>query len=126
MARLNFYHYDDDKYPYVYAHTYREFLPLVAELEELAKRAGSGRQTGITVTAPEYWPLPWYLRDYERIGFFGRMAETQEPLVVGSDDQEAELEAALGDRYTRVNSYPLRPGVSLVLYARRDLVEGGR
>jgi uncharacterized protein (TIGR03663 family) len=126
MARLNFYHYDDDRYPYVYAHTFREFLPLVSEIDELAQRAGSGRQTGITVTAPEYWPLPWYLREYERVGFFGRMAETQEPLVVGSDNQEAELEAALGDGYARVNSYPLRPGVALVLFARRDLVEGGR
>ena len=123
MARLNFYHYDDDKYPYVYAHTYREFLPLIGEIDELAKRAGSGRQTGITITAPEYWPLPWYLRDYERVGFFGRMAETKEPLVVGSEDQEAALETALGDRYARVGSYPLRPGVALVLYARRDLVE---
>lgn len=126
MARLNFYHYDDDKYPYVYAHTYREFLPLVSEIDELTQRAGSGRQTGITVTAPEYWPLPWYLREYERVGFFGRMAETKEPLVVGSEDQEVELAAALGDRYARVDSYPLRPGVTLVLYAWRDLVEGGR
>ncbi len=125
MRRLNFYHYDDDRYPYVYAHTYRELLPLISEIDELAQRAGSGRKTGITVTAPEYWPLPWYLREYERTGFFGRMAETKEPLVVGSDDQDAELEAVLGDGYARVNSYPLRPGVTLVLYARRDLVEGG-
>jgi uncharacterized protein (TIGR03663 family) len=126
MARLNFYHYDDDRYPYVYAHTHREFLPLVSEIDKLAQRAGSGTKTGVTVTAPEYWPLPWYLRDYERVGFFGKMAETQEPLVVGSGDQDAELEAALGDGYARVKSYPLRPGVTLVLYARRDLVEGGR
>ena len=125
-ARLNFYYYDNDKYPYVYAHTYREFLPLVNQIDSLAKRAGSGRRTGITVAAPEYWPLPWYLRDYERVGFFGRMTETEEPLVVGADDQAEELEAALGDGYARVNSYPLRPGVTLVLYARRDLVEAPR
>ncbi|HKQ51063.1 MAG TPA: flippase activity-associated protein Agl23 [Pyrinomonadaceae bacterium] len=126
LVRLNFQHYDDDKYPYVYAHTYREFLPLVSEIDELAQRAGSGRETGITVTAPEYWPLPWYLRDYDRVGFFGRMTETQEPLVLGSEDQEAELAEALGDRYARAGSYPLRPGVTLVLFARRDLLEGGR
>jgi uncharacterized protein (TIGR03663 family) len=118
---LNFFHYDDDKYPYVYAHTYREFIPLVTEIEQLAERAKTGKKTGITITAPEYWPLPWYLRDYEKAGFFGRMAVTQEPIVIGSIGQEQELDEMLGDRYVRLNSYPLRPGVTLILYARRDL-----
>ncbi|MDT4897088.1 MAG: hypothetical protein QOH25_2165 [Acidobacteriota bacterium] len=120
---LNFYQYDNDRYIYVYAHTYREFVPLVTEIDRLAERAGTGKQTGITITAPEYWPLPWYLRDYEHAGFFGRMATTQEPIVVGSIDQEQELDAMLGDRYLRLGSYPLRPGVTLILYARRDLAQ---
>ncbi len=122
-VRLNFFHYDDDKYPYVYAHTYREFLPLMNKIDELAERAKTGKQTGITITAREYWPLPWYLRDYPRAGFFGRMAMTNEPLVVGSVEQEQELNLKLGDRYQRVDSYPLRPGVTLVLYARRDIAQ---
>jgi uncharacterized protein (TIGR03663 family) len=120
---LNFYHYDDDRYPYVYAHTYREFLPLVDEIDRLAKRAGTGTQTGITITAPEYWPLPWYLRDYEHAGFYGRMTTTDEAIVVGSVEQEAELETVLDGRYRMVGSYPLRPGVTLVLYAKKELVE---
>jgi uncharacterized protein (TIGR03663 family) len=120
---LNFYHYDDDRYPYVYAHTYREFLSMVNAIDALAKRAGTGAQTGITITAREYWPLPWYLRDYERAGFFGRMTATDEPIVVGSLDQQSELDSMLGDRYKIVDSYPLRPGVTLVLYGRKDLVE---
>jgi uncharacterized protein (TIGR03663 family) len=121
-VRLNFFHYDDDKYPYVYAHTYREFLPLVNKIDELAERAGTGKQTGITITAPEYWPMPWYLREYPHAGFFGHMAVTQEPVVIGSIDQQEELNAALGDGYVLIDSYPLRPGVTLMLYARRDLV----
>lgn len=121
--KLNFFHYDDDQYPYVYAHTYREFIPLVNEINQLAERAKTGKQTGITITAREYWPLPWYLRDYPRAGFFGRMAMTNEPIIVGSMEQEQELNAMLGDRYLRINSYPMRPGVTLVLYARRDFVQ---
>jgi uncharacterized protein (TIGR03663 family) len=120
---LNFYQYDNDRYPYVYAHTYREFIPLVNEIDRLALRAGTGKQTHITITATEYWPLPWYLRDYEHAGFFGRMAMTQEPIVVGSLEQEQELDAMLGDGYLRLNTYPLRPGVTLILYARRELVQ---
>jgi uncharacterized protein (TIGR03663 family) len=135
MVRLNFYHYDDDRYPYVYAHTYREFLPLVNKIDELAQRAGKGKETEIAVLANEYWPLPWYLRDYAHAGFYGYvereggdLVSVNGPIVVTSEGQEIEmpdqLRAVLGDRYVRVNSYPLRPGVTLVLYARPELVEG--
>lgn len=120
-VQLNFFHYDDDRYPYVYAHTYREFIPLVNKIDELAEQAKTGKQTGITITAPEYWPMPWYLRDYPRAGFFGHMAMTQEPIIVGSSSQESELGAMLGDRYRKIGSYPLRPGVVLLLYARNDI-----
>jgi uncharacterized protein (TIGR03663 family) len=120
---LNFYHYDDDSYPYVYAHTRREFLTMVEEIEKLSNRAGTGKQTGITITSPDYWPLPWYLRDYEHAGFFAHMTTTNEPLVLGSIDQVSELNAMLGDRYQTIGSYSLRPGVTLVLYAKKELVE---
>jgi uncharacterized protein (TIGR03663 family) len=119
---LNFYHYDDDSYPYVYAHTRREFLTMVEDIENLSKRAGTGKQTGITITSQDYWPLPWYLRDYEHAGFYGRMMTTTEPLVLGSIDQVPELDGMLGDIYQKVNTYPLRPGVTLVLYAKKELV----
>ncbi|HWT00971.1 MAG TPA: flippase activity-associated protein Agl23 [Pyrinomonadaceae bacterium] len=136
-ARLNFYYYDDDTYPYVYAHTYRDFLPLVNKIDELAERAGTGRKTEVAIVADEYWPLPWYLREYEHAGFFGYverpngdLVSVKGPIVISTERQEiekaAQLQEVLGDRYVRVDAYPLRPGVTLVLYARPDLVEGRR
>lgn len=119
---LNFFNYDDDRYPYVYAHTRRETLQLVKEIERLAKKAGTNEQTGITITSPDYWPLPWYLRDYKRVGYFGQMSATSEPLIIGKEDQSARLQATLGESYRKVGSYALRPGVILVLYARNDLL----
>ncbi|HKC62161.1 MAG TPA: flippase activity-associated protein Agl23 [Pyrinomonadaceae bacterium] len=119
---LNFYNYDDDRYPYVYAHTQRRFLDMVEEIERLANRAGTGTQTGITITSPDYWPLPWYLRNYEHAGFFGHMTTTDEPIVLGSTDQISELDSMLDGRYQLVDSYPLRPGVTLVLYAKKELI----
>lgn len=118
---LNFYHYDDEAYPYVYAHTRREFLPLVDAINRFAKRAGTNEQTGVAIMAPEYWPLPWYLRDYKHVGFHGRIVETNDPLVIISEPQEAEFLSLLGTRYARVDFYPMRPGVTLILYVRRDL-----
>jgi len=124
---LNFRHYDDDTYPYVYAHTRRETISLVDEIERLARRAGTNENTAIAFVSPDYWPVPWYLRDYKRVGYHVAMPHpvaaegSGEPIVVGNETQEAEMRAALGDAYQRVGAYALRPGVILVLYARRDL-----
>ena len=95
---------------------------MVKEIERLADRAGTGTQTGITITSPDYWPLPWYLRNYERAGFFGHMTTTDEPIVLGSTEQIPELDSMLDGRYQLVDSYPLRPGVTLVLYAKKELI----
>lgn len=118
--RLNFHHYDDDRYPYVYAQTRRGFLRLVDEINEIAGRAGTGKQTTVTVTSPDYWPLPWYLRDSKNVSYYGRVIAPQEKIVVCSEKQEPELLRLLAGRYERVGSYPLRPGVTLVLFARHD------
>jgi predicted membrane-bound mannosyltransferase len=122
--RLNFYHYDDERYAYVYAHTQREFLGLVSDIEEAANRAGTGEATAIAVTSPDYWPLPWYLRRYRGVGYFGKVTNNGAPIVVGSEAQQQQLEEDLGEGYVRAGSYTLRPGVVLLLYTRRDLAAG--
>lgn len=121
---LNFFHYDDEKYIYVYAHTVREFLPLVDEIRRVSKLAGTGTETGITVTSSDYWPLPWYLRDYSKVGYVGKLAASSEPIIICSEQQEAALKKTYGldEHYQRINFYPLRPGVTLVLYVRRDVL----
>lgn len=124
---LNFFNYDTDHRPYVYvyAHTTRPTLDLVNEIERIAKTEAGG-QTGISILSPDYWPLPWYLRDYTRVGYFGRMAATAEPIVIANENQKAEMEANFGELYQQVMSkepggtFELRPGVKLLLYQRRD------
>jgi uncharacterized protein (TIGR03663 family) len=127
MYALNFVHYDDDRYTYVYAHTRRDFLSMVDEINRVAART-QGANTGVTVVSPDYWPLPWYLRDLKRVGYFSRMTPSTEPVVLGSTAQEAELRATFGDRYEQVRnpsvangSYALRPGVDLLLFVRKDV-----
>jgi uncharacterized protein (TIGR03663 family) len=123
MVVLNFYRYDDDRYPYVYAHTRREFLQLLGEVERLARRTETGARTPIAVASPDYWPLPWYLRDYKSVGFLGNVQQFTEPIVIGNESQQVQLQAMLGATHAQVGTlYPLRPGVNLVLFARRDLL----
>jgi uncharacterized protein (TIGR03663 family) len=121
-VRLNFAEYDNETLPYVYAHTSREVLTMVEEIGRLeSEHPGSA----IAVTSADHFPLSWYLRGYP-VGFYGRVLATGDPLVIASEDQQEELEALLGDQYSRVASYRLRPGVTLVLYVRRDLRRGAR
>jgi predicted membrane-bound mannosyltransferase len=121
MISFNFIHYDDDRYPYVYAHTRRETLDLVNEIDRIAKRKGTGHETGIAIVSADYWPLPWYFRDYKRALFFGRFTTSDEPIVIGSVAEEEKLQQTFGDRYQLVGHYELRPGVNLILYVRRDM-----
>jgi uncharacterized protein (TIGR03663 family) len=114
---LNFVHYDDNRYPYVYAHTDREVLRLVEHVRRL--KAANPAMT-IAVTSREHFPLSWYLRD-QRAGYYGKVAATNDPLVIGSEDQQIVLDLLIGNRYAKVGTYRLRPGVRLVLYAHTDL-----
>ena len=124
---LNFINYDNDKpkYVYVYAHTTRGMLPLVTEIDEIAKQE-SGTLTGISILSPDYWPLPWYLRNYSRVGYFGRMAASSEALIIANENQKTEIEANFSHLYQQVpskvsgGSFELRPGVKLLLYRRRN------
>jgi uncharacterized protein (TIGR03663 family) len=119
--KLNFIHYDDENYVYVYGHTYREFLPLVSEIKRIGQQTNLKEELDIAVLSPDYWPLPWYLRDYHRVGYYGQPSPTSSSLVIINTTQEPQVLPTIQDRYTRVDSYPLRPGVVLVLYARKDL-----
>ena len=128
LYQLNFIHYDDDVLPYVYAHTKRKMLTMVDQIDRIAQKNGTGEDTGIALVSPDYWPLPWYFRDYKKVGYYQQIVPTNEPIIIGSMAQQEELKQNYGDRYDRLNSgldeegsYPLRPGVDLLLYVRRDV-----
>ena len=122
--RVNFVHYDSDRYPYVYAHTKRSFLDLIAEIERVAERTGNKHNASLNVAVEnqEYWPLPWYVRDFKRVGYIGQITQTNDDMVLVKDKQVPAAQSALGGRYRRVgDSFELRPGVKLVLFARNEL-----
>ena len=122
--KLNFYDYDDNSKTYVYAHSKREMLDLIGTVNRVAEVSGKGKDTGIIIASPDYWPLPWYFRDYQSAGFYGQITPTETAeIIIGSVTQTAELEREYGLRYDSIGTYPLRPGVDLVLYVRKDLTD---
>lgn len=138
MYQLNFVHYDNDQYVYVYAHTRRETLVLLDQIDRIATKMNTGKDTGIALVSPEYWPLPWYFRDYKRVGYYQKVVPTTEPIIIGSSSQEEEIKETYGKEYVKIDSaqlgdprvdperspggsFSLRPGVDLVMYVRRDV-----
>jgi predicted membrane-bound mannosyltransferase len=157
MYQLNFLHYDDDEYVYVYAHTRRETLVMLEQIEQVADRMAKQDRTGkitrydagIAIVSPEYWPLPWYFRDYKRVGYYGKAVATTEPIIIGcvgcteageGAPQKEKMETTYRDQYQQIDSstlsdarilpdrnpggsFSLRPGVDLLLYVRRDVAK---
>jgi uncharacterized protein (TIGR03663 family) len=127
---LNFFKYDDDSYPYVYSHTRREAVEMVREVERAGELAGT-KEPAVAIASGEYWPLPWYFRNNPRVGYSGEVYASYDPqatpVVIGrkSDDPQLntyrKLVPLLAGKYTEVGTYPLRPGVDLVLFVRSDI-----
>ena len=54
---LNFVRHDDEDQAYVYAHTNREFLALMDQIEFYAEKSGRNQDAKIEVVSPDYWPM---------------------------------------------------------------------
>ena len=68
---LNFRLYADQRNPYVYAHTTGDVLNLARLMDRLAAASPKGHAMLIQVITPgNYWPLPWYLRKFTRVGYW--------------------------------------------------------
>lgn len=121
---LNFVRYDDEDAPMVYAHTQREFLDMVRDIEHFADVSGKGKDAAIDIVSPDYWPLVWYMRDYPKAVFHGRIADTTPPpemIVAKKGEQDRDVMRKYSANYEYYASYKLRSGVDLVLLVRKDI-----
>jgi predicted membrane-bound mannosyltransferase len=122
---LNWQRYDDDRMPYVYAHTRRDFLDMIRQIEYYADKSGKGREAVIEIVSPDYWPMVWYLKEYPHANFHGRMVDTDtaEMIVAKKTDQDQEVIRKFSARYEYAGSWSLRPGVELMLLVRKDIAD---
>ncbi|MGH9821001.1 MAG: hypothetical protein ACRD43_12615, partial [Pyrinomonadaceae bacterium] len=120
---LNFVRYDDNDMTYVYAHTTRGFVGIIDKINEYAATSGKGNETTIQIVSPDYWPMVWYLKDYPHANFFGHFvdADKAEMIVAKKGDQDAEVIKRFSAAYDFAGTYPLRPGVDLMLLIRKDI-----
>ena len=113
----------DFRNPYVYAHPVPDVLRLSERVEDIAKVAPEGHSLLVKVMMPggDYWPLPWYLRKFDHVGYWQDVpADPDADLIITSREFQPAVDAALKNKY-QVEYYGLRPNIILVVYIRQDL-----
>jgi uncharacterized protein (TIGR03663 family) len=101
----------DERNPYAYVHT----SPDILKIRPLAD-ASDGP---VRVISEEVWPLPWYWRGLNNVGYWNTVPDDCDgTLVIASAGLAGQVEAKLKGRYTS-SFVGLRPGFTLVVFKRQ-------
>jgi len=117
-VRLCFRYADDPFNPLAYSPTSPDLARLAARLDRQAAHSPQGRNLLIQVVATDYWPLPWYLRRFPRVGYWSQLPDHLDgEVLLASPDEAGAVEARLGPGWHR-EFYGLRADVLIFLYTR--------
>lgn len=110
-----FLHPADEDNPYAYAHTSEDLLGLPTELAEMVHHEGLASPR-IAVIAADPWPLPWYLRQYARVGYWqpGQTVGHADFYITSTD---AASQYADQLRNLHADFFGERPGVLILLWS---------
>ncbi len=111
--RLKLRAYTDTQYGYVYAQTDKDLLNLVQTIYRV-------KPSAVYISSPDYWPLPWYLRDYQISGYSQEVPEKFDgPALIAADNQQEVATKKLLGKYEE-REFTLRPGVKLRLFVKEN------
>ncbi len=112
----------DERNPYAYAPTCNDVEKLAAWLLELRQAVVPGTLEPIAVIGEHYWPLPWYLRAFEHIGYWRVPAAdlATMPLVFALPDAAEAVARALEQTHVELPR-GLRAGAPVGVFVRSDL-----
>ncbi len=119
--------YDKEFYEAPYVHTSRDVYRLVERVRELAKQSKLDQDVKVSIFASLYWPIPYYFRDYTKIGFWGKLHDEgtlDDTLIIADREQLENLNKRLLDSY-RIEEYTLRPDFPLYLYINKKVFGEG-
>ncbi len=107
----NFRYDCDPDNPYAYAPTSGDVDILMQRLGDAVKTSPEGYRLRMNIiSADNYWPLPWYLRSFERVGWYNTMDEMNAPadIIITTAAQDTAIIDTL---------YRLQPAGRKSLYA---------
>jgi uncharacterized protein (TIGR03663 family) len=108
----------DRRNPYVHSQPAPDAVRLAERVRAMSRFHAAGRAMTVQVVAPggDYWPLPWYLRDFKNAGYNSAApADLRAPVIIAAAELEPVLSAKLGARY-HTEYFGLRPSVLMALF----------
>lgn len=123
--QTSFVHLATNKNPYVFSPTVPDVTKLVQRVEDLARVHPEHERLVIKIVSKDgyYWPLPWYLRRFENIGYWTQLpADPDAPIVLASPEFDETLTPRLKE-HIMTGFYALRPDTSFELFVKLNLWE---
>jgi uncharacterized protein (TIGR03663 family) len=129
----NFIYSSDPKNPFVYGHTSKDIFTLLDSIRVIAAVHPKRDDMLIRVFGQGTWPLPWYLRHYPNVGYWQEVPTDSDPLrpldpldgspiIITTAEFDEPIRQRLHQPYVQ-RFFGLRPGVILVTYTRKDLLD---
>jgi predicted membrane-bound mannosyltransferase len=111
-----------------------DVFAIVNRIRQVAIFHPEGKKVYIQVICSnhDYWPLPWYLRDFKNVGWWDHVDVKipLAPVIIASPDLESALIdkmykiPAPGEKYLYVPLFKkkmeLRPGIEIMGFIRQD------
>lgn len=114
----------DERNPFAYVPTRPDAEKLETWIGELRAVMPAGSLDSVAVIGGDYWPLPWYLRSFEKTGYWSEPPPDLAtfPLVFAMPDAEDAVSGALGATHLPLPR-GLRANVPVFLHVRNDIWE---
>ncbi len=111
---------NDHRNPYAYVPTSNDVPRMEQWLVDLDKKVGTLEPLG--VVGKYYWPLPWYLRSFESIGYWDEIEDsmTQMSVLFVMPTQFENANSVLSSTHIALPR-GLRQDAPMMLYLRKDL-----
>ncbi|MFQ3224215.1 MAG: hypothetical protein ACI8Z5_000458 [Lentimonas sp.] len=113
---------NDIRNPYAYVPTSKDAPGIERWLHALSAMPDAQSLSPIAVVGQEYWPLPWYLRTFDTVGYWPAPIEdlTKFPIVFAMPAQAQACGDLLDTTHVTLPR-GLRANVSVTLYLRNDI-----
>jgi hypothetical protein len=113
---------NDSRNPYAYVPTSKDAPKVERWLQELSALPDAPTLSPIAVIGQEYWPLPWYLRSFETIGYWPTPIQglTGLPIIFAMPAQAQACDHLFAATHTKLPR-GLRANVAVTLYLRNDI-----
>ncbi|MEO0510445.1 MAG: flippase activity-associated protein Agl23 [Verrucomicrobiota bacterium] len=112
---------NDIRNPYAYVPTTKDVGKLAKWFSELSEVDEKIDLSPIAVVGQGYWPLPWYLRDFE-VGYWtnSNVVDITFPVVIAMSDHIKSCDKTLGESHVALPR-SLRNNVPITVYLRNDI-----